>query len=203
MNELHDLQKVLLHQLNVLARFGEMALRSPSLDDILDQACRLVRHALGTDFAKIMVLESDGQTLILRSGAGWEPGVVGRVLATGDPRSSEGYALNARQPVVSVNVQREKRFDYTRFLHEHQVHALVNVPILGAVGKPLYGLLEVDSKTPRKFTERDVDFLRTYASLIAAAVERFNGLDELRASEAALRRSEEHYRVAVDRKSVV
>src|ERR1700687_3952279 len=42
----------LLRQQTALARFGELALRSDDLDEILTEACRLAGEALGTDLAK-------------------------------------------------------------------------------------------------------------------------------------------------------
>jgi two-component sensor histidine kinase len=49
-------------------------------------------------------------------------------------------------------------------------------------GKPPYGILEVDSRRPRRFTETDTDFLRTYANLLADAIERIRILRELRSA---------------------
>src|SRR6478672_11362093 len=73
----------LLHQQTVLARFGELALKSDDLDEILTEACRLVGEALGTDLAKIMELKEDGETLFVRAGVGWKPGVVGEATVNG------------------------------------------------------------------------------------------------------------------------
>jgi two-component sensor histidine kinase len=56
----------------------------------------------------------------------------------------------------------------------------VNVNILGRAGETAYGILEVDSREPRRFSDGDVDFLRTYSNLVAAAVERLRAFDELR-----------------------
>ena len=79
---------------------------------------------------------------------------------------------------------REKRFKVARFLVDHGVKALVNVPIRGADSKPPYGILEVDSRKPRQFTKTDTDFLRTYANLLAEAIERIRILRELRLAVA-------------------
>ncbi len=65
-------------------------------------------------------------------------------------------------------------------MHEHGVKAMVNVIILGPDGKPPYGVLEVDSRVQRDFTEDDTDFLRSYANLLASAVDRFRITSELR-----------------------
>jgi hypothetical protein len=60
----------LLRQQTALARFGELALKSDNLDEILTEACRLVGDALGTDLAKVVELQADGETLLVRAGVG-------------------------------------------------------------------------------------------------------------------------------------
>lgn len=60
----------LLRQQEILAEFGELALRSESLDQILTEACRLVGEALETDLAKVMELQADGRKLLVRAGVG-------------------------------------------------------------------------------------------------------------------------------------
>ena len=52
------------------------------------------------------------------------------------------------------------------------MRALADVVILGGQGRPPFGVLQVDSRRPRRFTDEDVAFLRGYASLVAAAVDR-------------------------------
>ncbi len=75
-------------------------------------------------------------------------------------------------------------------LVDNGVYAMVNVLILGAAGSPPYGILQVDSRMPREFTKGDIDFLRTYANLLSAAVERIRSI-------ADLRRSADHQRLLV------
>ncbi len=57
-----DNHEQLLRQQTILAQFGELALRSDSLDEILTEACRLVGVAFGTDLAKVVELQPDGKT---------------------------------------------------------------------------------------------------------------------------------------------
>jgi len=76
-----------------LVMFGELALRSDDLDEILTEACRLVGEALGTDLAKVIELQADGETLLVRAGVGWMPGVVGVVALKAADDTSEGHAL--------------------------------------------------------------------------------------------------------------
>lgn len=168
----------LLRQRDVFAKFGELALRSENLDQILTEACRLVGEALGTDLAKVMELQDDGITLVVRAGVGWKPGVVGKVAVRAEKDSSEGYALQTGRPVTSEDIESEVRFQYADFLKDNGVKALINVPI-GWEGRPPFGILQVDSRSPRQFGDLDTGFLRGYANLLAAAVDRIHASAEL------------------------
>jgi PAS domain S-box-containing protein len=184
----------LLHQQTALARFGELALKSDDLDEILTEACRLVGEALGTDLAKVMELKEDGETLFVRAGVGWKPGVVGEATTKASDETSEGQALKTGGPMISPDISKETRFSYPPFLVDNGVKAVANVPIIGADGKPPFGILQIDSREPRQFTDNDTAFLRTYANLLAAAVNRLRVTGDLRDREARLRRSEERFR---------
>lgn len=177
----------LLRQQVVLARFGELALRSDDLDEILTEACRLAGDALGTDLAKVVELQPDGKTLLVRAGVGWQPGVVGKVTITAEHDTSEGHALLTGEPMISPDVAKETRFKYSQFLLDNDVRAVANVLIIGGHCKPPFGILQIDSKVPRQFTESDVLFLRSYANLLAAAVDRIGVEAEVRDGEARLR----------------
>jgi diguanylate cyclase (GGDEF)-like protein len=169
----------LLQQQEVLAKFGELALRSDSLDEILTKACCLVGEALGTDLAKVLELLEDGQTLLVRAGVGWKEGVVGEVTVRAEKHSSEGFALQTGQPVFSNDIRTETRFKYADFIQDNGVEAIVNVVILGSGNEPPFGILQVDSRRPRHFGEEDTRFLRGYANLIGAAVGRFRATEKL------------------------
>ena len=181
---------MLCRQQDILARFGELALRWQDLDQILHEACRLMCEVLDTDFAKVMELNEDGSTLVVRAGVGWPAGVVGQARVEVGDGFGPGFALRAEQPVVSPDITTETRFRYVPFVREAGVRALVNVPIIGPEGEPPYGILEVDSRVPRAFDDDEVTFLRSYANLLAASVTRLHILTELR-------RSEDHYRASV------
>ena len=176
-----------LRQQTALAKFGELALRSEDLDEILTEACALVAEALGTDLATVMELQDGGRRLFVRAGVGWKPGVVGVVTLGATCHSSEGHALKTGEPTISADVDRETRFRYAPFLTDNGVRALAGVVIVGGAGKPPFGVLQVGSRTPRQFTVQDANFLRSYANLLAGAVDRLLVLGEVRSGEARLR----------------
>jgi signal transduction histidine kinase/ActR/RegA family two-component response regulator len=162
----------LLRQQTALARFGELALRSDDLQEILTEACRLAAQALGTDLSKVVELQEDGKTLVVRAGVGWKPGVIGVATITAEHDTSEGHALRTGEPMISPDIATETRFKYSQFLIDNNVRAVANVLIIGGQGRPPFGILQIDSRVPRQFTESDTLFLRSYANLLAGAVDR-------------------------------
>lgn len=176
-----------LRQNTILAQFGELALQSDNLDQILTEACRLVGEALGTDFAKVVQLQNDGKTLMVRAGVGWKEGVIGVATIDAADDTSEGFALKTGEPMVSPDIDKETRFRYADFLIDNGARAVANVIIIGGSNRPPFGLLQIDSRIPREFTDEDLAFLRGYANLLAATVDRLRVLDEMRDTSARLR----------------
>jgi len=177
----------LLRHETILVKFGELALKSDDLEEILTEACHLVGQALGTDLAKVMELQESGKTLFVRAGVGWKPGVVGEVTLMATDDTSEGHALRTGEPMISPDIDQETRFRYPVFLTDNGVRAVANVIIIGCKDRPPFGILQIDSRTPREFTEADTAFLRSYANLLAAAVDRLRVIREIRNGEARLR----------------
>ena len=140
--------------------------------------------------AKVMEMRADGETLAVRAGVGWKAGVVGVVTLKVSDLTSEGHALKTGEPTTSPDIDAEKRFRYPAFLTDHGVRAIANVLIPAGKGRPPFGILQVDSRVPRVFTDHDLTFLRSYANLLAPAVDRLRVVDELRQREARLRESE-------------
>lgn len=169
------------------ALFGELALKSEDLEEILTEACRLAAHVLGTGLAKVVQLKEDGHTMLVRAGIGWGPNVVGVAKISAAEDTSEGHCLRTGEPMISPDISKETRFKYPQFLIDNGVQAVANVIIIGGYGKPPFGVLQIDSRVPRTFTEADTLFLRSYANLIAAAVDRIRVANETREHEARLR----------------
>jgi two-component sensor histidine kinase len=169
-----------------LAAFGEFALRSDDLAEVLHEACRIVGDALGTDLAKVLEINHDRHDLLVKAGVGWRPGIVGHKRLPLGEHSSETYAIELGQPVITQDIAKEKRFAFPEFMMEHGIKALVNVPIFLPGGKP-YGLLQVDAREPSAFGDEDIAFLRTYTTIIGPVIDRLHKAHSL---EQALRTNE-------------
>jgi PAS domain S-box-containing protein len=176
----------MVKRMQVLADFGDFTLKSDSLDEILTEACRLVGDALGTGRAKVLEIQQEGKSLLVRAGVGWTPGIVGHMLLPMAERSSETFAIEAAEPVVSQDISKEDRFEVPAFMKEAGVVALANVPIF-LPGRRAYGLLQVDAGEPRTFGPEDTQFLRTYATILGPVIDRLLQGRELRESQERFR----------------
>jgi len=190
--------EALLQQQRALASFGELALRSENLDEILTEACRLVGNALGTDLAKVMELDDSGESLVLRAGVGWLPETIGHARIRADERSAEGYALKMGEPIVSSDLAEGDQFSVPHGLRDNGVHATVTVIIIRQSVNHPYGILQVASRSPRTFDGADIQLLRTYANLLAAAVDRITLLRTSYDQAEELAANEERMRLAID-----
>jgi GAF domain-containing protein len=95
---------------------------------------------------------------------------VGNVRFGADGDSPAGYALIHGEPVISRDLASETRFSIPDVLVKHDINSMVNVLIAGENGP--FGVFEVDASRHRDFDDDDIAFLRNYANLLAAAIER-------------------------------
>ena len=154
----------------VLAEFGIEAFRTADLDGLLTRAAALAGQGLGVKRAKVLELMPAGDKLLIRAGVGWEPDVVGKATIGADHASPAGYALLTGEPVVSEDLEKDERFHCPEVLRRHGIKSAVNVIIRGNDGP--FGVLEIDSRRTLRFTKDDINFLQSYANLLAAAIDR-------------------------------
>jgi two-component sensor histidine kinase len=175
-------------QARVLSHFGNQALRSHDLDALLQQAAELVSEATGVELVKVLQLLPDRDTVLVRAGVNWDPGVVGHATLGAHLNSPAGFALQEDNPVISLDVDTEDRFEIPKLLIEHGVKSMINVVIRGE--RAAWGVLEVDSRQHRNFDENDISFMQNYANLLASAIDRLQ-------MEAELREAVEHGKILI------
>jgi PAS domain S-box-containing protein len=166
-----------LRQQQAVADFGEYAIRTPDLDEVLNRAVTVVTAMLGTELCMILALQPDGQSLLLRAGVGWHEGLVGQATVSAGAESQAGYTLLSDQPVMVTDLRTETRFHGPQLLHDHQVISGLSVIIPGK-SRP-YGVLGTHSTRQRHFSTHDASFLAAMAHVIAAAIERKRLEDQL------------------------
>lgn len=159
-----------IRQQEILAALGVTALQGVSFDQLLIEAARMTAEGLDAEFCKILEFIPAENTLLVRAGVGWDPGVIGVARVGADIASPAGFALQTGKAVISNHLENEQRFRTPEILRQHGIHRAMNV-ILQGDGKP-FGVLEVDSKSEGQFVEQDIAFLQGAANILGMAIER-------------------------------
>lgn len=174
-----------------VAWLGQVALERQDVQAVMDEAVRQLAQTLDAELTKVLELQPDGQSLLLRAGTGWDDGLVGRATVSTGKDSQAGYTLLSGDPVVVADLPSETRFSGPPLLRRHGVVSGMSTAIAAPGGGRPYGVLGVHTRKPRRFTADDVHFLHAVANVLAATIGR-------RRAEQALRESEVRFRTLAD-----
>jgi diguanylate cyclase (GGDEF)-like protein/PAS domain S-box-containing protein len=152
-----------------IAKLGERALQADDPDALMEAAVSLVNEIEGVSAACIWEVGRDGRRLNLRAGLdGRMPGVSRRVSAT--PDSHAGAALESGLHVIVDDWSSERRFTMPPALRVLGFGSSLAVVIDGK--EHPFGVLDVHSVEPNRFTPQDVHFVQAAANVLADAIER-------------------------------
>ena len=153
-----------------VADLGHRALADLDIDSLLDDTARLVAQTLGVKFSAVLELSEDGQRFLRRGGSV-------RVSEHGQPHTSHGdgnslagYAVSSGQPVISLDIAQETRFQPSPFMLNQGIVSAMAVKIQCV--KHAFGALVVGSLERRAFTPNDITYLQSIANVLATAIDR-------------------------------
>ncbi|MFA9480217.1 CheR family methyltransferase [Phycisphaerales bacterium AB-hyl4] len=178
LRDLVDQSQCRVAQQAVVAELGQRALEGTDLQLLMDEATKAVARTLCVEYAKVLELLPGRMELLLRSGVGWEPGMVGHARVDAGLDSQAGYTLAVGTPVVVDDLGNEQRFSGPPLLRHASVISGLSVVIQGS-HRP-FGVLGVHSVRPRRFTQEDVNFIQSVAHILSQAVARKTFEDELK-----------------------
>jgi PAS domain S-box-containing protein len=168
-----------------VAELGRRALTVLDLRVLINEACILVRQALGTEFCKVLQLLPDGEAFLLVAGVGWKEGVVGKATVTAGTESQAGYTMLSNHAVIVEDLSSETRFRGPPLLHEHGIVSGMSTVIAGR-DQP-FGVLATHTIARRTFNDDDIHFLEAVANVLSEAIERFRTEEALKSSREELR----------------
>lgn len=179
----------------LIAELGEIALRQGAVEELLQIAVGRAAQALNLPFAKILVPDAAGESLLIVAGVGWKPGVVGHAGLPLDMRSPPGRTYLMGESTVIPDIRTEPGYDWSPLLRDHGVVSLINVPIQAAGEQ--FGVLEVDASAPIDGIEHACSFLSAFAVLLASAIRQKRLEEQIRvvSDERALMLREMQHRV--------
>jgi len=160
-----------MRQQEVITDLGQQALERPALDALFAEATRLVADTLDTEYCKVLDLDADGESLLLREGVGWQEGLVGEATVSAlESDSQAAYTLTVDGPVVVSDLTTESRFSGPDLLRDHGVRSGIST-IIGPRSEP-WGILGTHDTELRTFSEQDARFVQSVANILATAINR-------------------------------
>jgi two-component sensor histidine kinase len=156
--------------IRILVDIGRIAGLAMDQDGFLDQIVVQVARAVEIDHVKVLEYRPRQADFLVAAGIGWKEGVVRTATLAADLRSAPGRAYRTAEPVTVRDFSTQSDYDLSPFLREHGIVSLVNVPIV--IDGAAWGVLEVDSTTPREFSEDTIDFLMAVGAFAGAFLRR-------------------------------
>jgi diguanylate cyclase (GGDEF)-like protein len=153
-----------------VSEIGQRALSEVALTPLLNETVAMVAETMSISLVTVLELLPEDHALLVRSGYGWPPGVVGDHRFPFDDQSQGALAIRTAAPVVVDDYRTETRFRGAPILHAHGARSGISVPIRGR--EQAFGVLGAHHTRVRGFTPDDVNFLQSVANVLAAAIER-------------------------------
>jgi diguanylate cyclase (GGDEF)-like protein/PAS domain S-box-containing protein len=159
-----------------VAQLGGWALKDGDPEQLMEEAVSLLTAIDGVAAACVWETGRDGRRLILR--AGLEGSVEGSERASAALDSHAGAALDSRLHVIVDDWSAERRFSMPPVLRVMNMRSSLAVTIDGK--QQPFGVLDVHSVEPNRFTPQDVHFVQALANVLADAIERHAADEALR-----------------------
>jgi len=157
-------------QQSAVAELGRFALESRDLSELMSEALTTATDTLGVDLGGVLKLDASGESLSMVAGVGISLGSIDAAAIPLSDSAHAGYTLRTGGPTIVDNMATEARFKAHPTLLELSVVSSLSV-VIGSHHEP-FGVLGVHAREPRAFSEDEVAFLTTVATLISVAVER-------------------------------
>jgi len=162
-----DVEKLRRH-IRILVELGRLAGQNSTPQRFLDQAVVQVGRAVEIHHVKVLRYRRATADLLMVAGTGWKEGLVRSATFSSDLRSPPGRPYRTAEPVCISDFTKAPDFVISDILKEHGIVSLANVPILTDGGA--WGVLEVDSTTPRDFSSDTVEFMIAAAAIVGSAM---------------------------------
>jgi len=153
--------------LNTLRRIVQEVSLADDLDDVLTIIVNSVKKAITVDVCSIYLRSDDNADFVLMATNGLNPTSVGKVVVS-PGKAVVGMVAERGDPVNLADASAHPRYKHYDSLDEEGFHGFSGVPIIHH--KEVLGILVVQSKKKKAFSQDVVSFLITIASQVASSI---------------------------------
>ena len=158
---------------------------SLELGEVLKAVVRLMTAASGVHACFAYLVEDDGARLVLRAASPPYERQAGKVVMERGEGLAWWAAERGEPAFIREGALADSRTKYFAELEEERFQSLVAIPVIGRSGEAI-GVITAHTEAPREFSDDEVDFLVTSASLVASAIENARLYEETRLRVAEL-----------------
>jgi len=158
---------------------------SLELTEVLRAVVRLMSEASGVHACFAYVVSDDGERLELRAASPPYERQAGKVVMERGEGLAWWAAERGEPAFIRENALADPRTKYFPELEEERFQSLLALPVIGRSGDVM-GVITAHTEAPREFSDDEVDFLVTSASLVAGAIENARLYEETRLRVAEL-----------------
>ena len=154
----------------VIADFGQLALATSNLDELLNAAVLAVADALEAPFCEILQFAPDGRGLVPRAGLGWPEGWMDRHAADATVASRNRFFERGKDALTIDDFKADPGVPIPDLLARHDIRSGVNI-LIGTGANP-FGVLGAYSPNVAHFSREGAHFLQSIGNTLATAIDR-------------------------------
>ncbi len=143
---------------------------SLELTEVLRAVVRLMSEASGVHACFAYLVSDDGERLELRAASPPYERQAGKVALERGEGLAWWAAEHGEPAFIRENALDDPRTKYVPELEEEKFQSLLALPVIGRSGEAI-GAITAHTAAPREFSDDEVEFLVTSASLVAGAIE--------------------------------
>jgi signal transduction histidine kinase len=156
-------------QLAFLHEIAQLATQARDWDELMRSIVDGTTAAMGVEVCSFYLADREKTRLTLAATNGLDRSQVGRVsLAWGE--GITGRVAESRAPIAVEDVTRDDRFAWVRGFDIEGLAGMLSVPLVWH--DDVVGVLNVQTRAVRTFSDDEVDLLQTIAALLAGIVEK-------------------------------
>ena len=166
--------------LRTLEDISSIILHSHDLQETLDNIVTIVAKRMRTDVCSIYLLEKDGETLVLKATKGLSKSSVNRISMKVHEGLS-GLVVETRGMVMTDNAPSHLRYKYFKETKEEKFLSFLGLPLFER--KAPIGVIVIQTREARRFTDDEISALRTITFQIGSIVHNARLLDSIQNKE--------------------